>query len=255
MPGWIKLLVQPFPLLIIALGATLFWTYWKRPEWRRGLRWPLVMYGLLYLDTMPAFAWLTSSWLEHTQSRILSRPDEAVAIVVFGGGVITPSEPGGPTLPHIGTFARTVRGLELYRQGTPCPILVSGGKTDQTSTEAPVAETMATILRTCGVPADDLIVETVSRNTAENAVESARLLRERGLAGPVVLVTHGTHLPRATHHLRAAGVMVIPVGVDYHTDELRSGQVWLIPRATAVSANHDTFYETCAWLKLWLTGR
>jgi uncharacterized SAM-binding protein YcdF (DUF218 family) len=255
MPGWIKLLVQPFPLLMLALGAALLWNYWRRPDWRRGLRGPLLIYGLLYLDAMPACAWWTASWLENAEPRVVTRPREAVAIVVFGGGVIAPRQPGEPTLPHPGTLARTLRGLELYRDGAPRPILVSGGRVDATATEAPVAETMATVLLTSGVPETHILVEAVSRNTAENAVESARVLREQGLTGPVVLVTHGTHLPRAAHHLRAAGVEVIPVGVGYYTDDLSSGGVWLAPRATAVSANHDTFYEACAWLKLWLTGR
>ncbi len=255
MPAWIKLLVQPFPLVMLALGGVMLWTYWRRPESRKGLRWPLVLYGLLYLDAMPAFAWWTSSWLENAEPRVNTRPEAAIAIVVFGGGVISPQRPGDPTLPHLGTLARTLRGLELYREGEPCPLLVSGGKPDPNATEAPVAETMATVLRTSGVPAVDLIIENRSRNTAENAVETARLLRERGLTGPVILVTHGTHLPRAAYHLRAAGVTVIPIGVDYHTDELSSGGVWLAPRATAVSTNHDTFYEACAWLKIALTGR
>jgi uncharacterized SAM-binding protein YcdF (DUF218 family) len=58
-----------------------------------------------------------------------------------------------------------------------------------------------------GVPETALLIEPGSRNTFENARETARLLRSRGRRS-VVLVTDRTHLPRAALLFRLAGLRV-----------------------------------------------
>lgn len=58
-----------------------------------------------------------------------------------------------------------------------------------------------------GVPEAALLGEGRSRNTAENAANSARLLRDMELRR-VVLVSHRTHLPRARLLFRLAGLTV-----------------------------------------------
>jgi uncharacterized SAM-binding protein YcdF (DUF218 family) len=52
-----------------------------------------------------------------------------------------------------------------------------------------------------------MLVDTVSRNTVENARETARLLSARGLSS-VLLVSDRVHLPRATLLFRLAGLRV-----------------------------------------------
>ena len=56
-----------------------------------------------------------------------------------------------------------------------------------------------------GLPEAALLLEPRSRNTWENAEESARLLRRRGLRR-VVLVSDRAHLPRAALLFRLAGL-------------------------------------------------
>src|SRR5207302_1379541 len=89
---------------------------------------------------------------------------------------------------HRAEGRRRRRAAEMYRQGPPCPVLVSGGKVDPDSPEPPCARVMREFLLHQGVAASDLIEEDASRSTYENAVESARLLGARGLR-KVLLVT------------------------------------------------------------------
>ena len=58
------------------------------------------------------------------------------------------------------------------------------------------------------VPEAALLCEAESRDTAENALYTARLLRSRGL-GRVVLVSDRAHLLRARPLFRLAGLTVI----------------------------------------------
>jgi len=111
---------------------------------------------------------------------------------------------------------------------------------------------MAELLRTLGVPEHDIIVEDQSRNTFENARESARLLRSRGLARPA-LVTEATHLARSVLVFRAQGVDVIAAGVNYRVSDL--GDDWLhsfLPDAGAASTVRLVTHEWVGMLWYWL---
>ncbi|MBV8654339.1 MAG: YdcF family protein, partial [Alphaproteobacteria bacterium] len=58
-----------------------------------------------------------------------------------------------------------------------------------------------------GVPERAILLEPRSRNTFENAVETAQLMRSKGLK-TLVLVSDRYHLPRARLLFRRAGLIV-----------------------------------------------
>ena len=121
---------------------------------------------------------------------------------------------------------RVALGVQLYAAKTaPYLLLVGGGGP---VTEAAVMRELAIA---AGVPDSALICETRSRNTAENAVHSARVLRDCGLRR-IVLVSHAAHLFRARLLFRIAGVDVIgSAGV---------------PSRSALEAVAAAFYEAAA---------
>jgi uncharacterized SAM-binding protein YcdF (DUF218 family) len=96
---------------------------------------------------------------------------------------------------------RVERGVELFRQGAAPLLLLSGGGHGA----EPEAVIMRRLALAAGVPEAALLLEPGSRNTSENASESARLLRRRGLRR-VVLVSDRAHLPRAALLFRLAGL-------------------------------------------------
>jgi uncharacterized SAM-binding protein YcdF (DUF218 family) len=98
---------------------------------------------------------------------------------------------------------RVARGVALFRQGAAPVLVLSGGGL----TAVPEAEVMRRLAVAAGVPQAALIVEPRSRNTLENARETARILRARGLS-TVVLVSDRVHLPRAALLFRHAGLNV-----------------------------------------------
>jgi uncharacterized SAM-binding protein YcdF (DUF218 family) len=94
-------------------------------------------------------------------------------------------------------------GIELFEQGAAPLLVLSGGGSGPT----PEAEIMRRTAIAHGVPKTAMLVDTVSRNTVENARETARLLSARGL-GSVLLVSDRVHLPRAALLFRLAGLGV-----------------------------------------------
>lgn len=105
--------------------------------------------------------------------------------------------------PSVRLERRVARGVRLYQEGVAPVLLLSGGG----SGPVPEAEIMRGTALACGVPAAALAIEPNSRDTLENARETARLLHERGWR-TVVLVSDSTHLPRAALLFCLAGVEV-----------------------------------------------
>jgi len=95
-------------------------------------------------------------------------------------------------------------GLRLFREGA-APLLVLSGRG---AGPVPEAEFMRRAALAVGIPEDRLLTEARSRNTFENARETARLLQSRGVHA-VLLVSHRVHLPRAALMFRLAGLKVI----------------------------------------------
>lgn len=98
---------------------------------------------------------------------------------------------------------RVACGIELFRRGAAPLLVMSGGGAGS----VPEAAIMQALALAAGVPQAALIVEPRSRNTLENARESAQLLHARRLSA-VLLVSDRVHLPRAALLFRHAGLRV-----------------------------------------------
>ena len=93
--------------------------------------------------------------------------------------------------------------IRLLQEGAAPLLLLSGGGDGP----VPEAEIMRRMALARGVPEAALLVEPGSRDTVENARETARLLRSRG-GRSVLLVSDRAHLPRAALLFRLAGLRV-----------------------------------------------
>lgn len=114
---------------------------------------------------------------------------------------------------------RFIQPLRLYKMGKLKKILISGGNTDHIIMRKDVSnETLkvAQFLEEMGVKKEDILVETKSRNTRENALFSSNILKKNPqLGSKFLLFTSAYHLPRATGCFEKAGVKVIPFGTAY----------------------------------------
>ena len=93
-------------------------------------------------------------------------------------------------------------------------LLVSGGTGslfDQRTKEANLLKTFALQL---GLRDDQVLVEADSRNTHENAVYTAQVLRTRQWR-QVVLITSASHMRRALAAFHKQGIFPHPYPVDY----------------------------------------
>lgn len=101
------------------------------------------------------------------------------------------------------TYLRCQYAIEAWRHGGFRTLVVSGG-----GSGIPVALGMRDFLVTQGIPADDIVVETASRSTRENALYTAKLLGQ--VSGTKVLLTSDFHMYRAHRAFIKAGLDVLP---------------------------------------------
>jgi uncharacterized SAM-binding protein YcdF (DUF218 family) len=97
-------------------------------------------------------------------------------------------------------------------------------------------------LRAMGVPDDRIVVEAASRNTRENAVESARVVAARGWRS-LLIVTSAAHVERALGAFRSVGLEPDVLPVDYRAPLSRAsgGPSW--PSRSALQRTSEAMHE------------
>ena len=221
----LSLIVYPLGAAIL-VGATAFILTFTR--WRRLAQ---VLLGLalaiLWIAATPLFAnWLDvrlESRVPHVSLRTLPQSD---AVIVLGGA----------------TDSRIMYAWRIYGAGKAPVILISGGHLPW-ETVVPEARRMAEILVELGVPRSALILETGSRTTRENAVNTAALFKEHGWRNGL-LVTSGYHMPRALAAFKKVGLNVTPAAPDINSEPIKFDSLLdLLPNAWALSWTTSTIKE------------
>lgn len=245
-------LLQPFVFLYLLAGIVLFKLWRQRREQRRLLLILTATLCTLYLGSTPLVSYLAFASLEGSYPPREHRPDDAQAIVILSGyvrpaaGVRSRRELGEDTL------YRCLEGAELYHQGEPRLVLVSGGTANDAT--PPCAPLMRDFLLKLGVAATDILVEDRSRTTWENAVESSKLLEQRGIR-KIVLVTDAAHLLRAERCFRKQGMEVVPWGCRYRTKGFSLGLKSFLPSPKGSAGLVDAAHEWLGLAWYWLRGR
>jgi len=140
------------------------------------------------------------------------------------------------------TLQRLRAGAALERR-THLPVLVSGGSLG--ADEPPIAELMSDSLKTdFGVPAE--WIEGRSRNTWENARDSAAILEPLGIRS-VYVVTHAWHEHRAMIAFGRTNLRATAAPVQL--DDISAG---VLPAASAWSHSYFALHEWIGLAWYWL---
>ncbi|MBZ4211909.1 MAG: YdcF family protein [Rhodoferax sp.] len=201
----------------------------------------------LWAWSMPVVSlWLRGTLEDQFAQRPLSRVPQAQALVLLGGGVSPPS--GKATDINLGAAAdRVWYAARLFHAGKAPLLLLSGGSDPQRHAFSE-ARAMAIFLQDLGVPARALVLEEVSRNTAENAAFSAELLKARGIRH-VLLVTSALHMPRALALFTAQGLQVEPAPTDFEANNPPPGALAWLPDTEALDGSGRAMKE---WVGKWV---
>jgi uncharacterized SAM-binding protein YcdF (DUF218 family) len=232
----LRLLIMPPAslFLLIGLGALLR-RRWPRSG--RALRAGATV-ALVVLSTN-AGAWLLVQPLEAMTTPLAdAQAAGAQAIVVLGAGSVEGApEYGGRAVPDQVALVRLHYAAHL-QHATGLPLLVSGANGN------PPRGIMAQVLR------DDFKtpvawVDDRSGDTAENAVNSARILKAAGIRR-VLLVTQAMHMARARAQFVRSGIDVIEAPTLFYS-RITWAPGMLVPSASGL---YRSFYATHEWIGL-----
>ena len=159
-------------------------------------------------------------------------------IVVLGGGHT--SDPRLPVTSQIqqGTLVRLIEGIRIHRKNPGSKIILSGGMVfDPVSN----AEIMASLAKDLGVSQDDMIIESESKDTKDEAEIIQSMIGE----SPFVLVTSAAHMPRSVALFKKQQMNPIPAPVG-HLFKRRQGKLHpgaFFPDAKNIKKIESAFHE------------
>jgi uncharacterized SAM-binding protein YcdF (DUF218 family) len=151
------------------------------------------------------------------------------AIVLLGSGSFTTRDWNGmeySIVDHVAA-SRLMEAARVFRMLSDAWIISSGGKVRPDTPHAATAITMRQGLLEVGIPTSRILVEAKSRNTHEEAVIVAQMLRDLKV-DQVVLVTSDVHMRRSIGTFRAEGVLAIPA-IARDPYQPRSWDEWIVP--------------------------
>ncbi len=179
--------------------------------------------------------------------RPLTAPSQAggaSAIVVLGGGnervagrqgeldVLSPS-----------SASRVLEAARVYHLlGNHPWVVTSGGPTALDDGAPPESATMRDVLVRLGVPPDRILLESVSRNTHDEAVAVPPILRAHGIR-QFVLVTSPTHMLRALASFRAQGVDPVPAIATPAALRTSRPVDWVLPTGRGLELGQMALHE------------
>ncbi len=256
---FVSCLAQPFvaATLLAMLGVAALW--WRRRETRLRLLWVTVPLVAMAIASTPCAAYLALGSLEWQYPPSHDMPQGVETIVVLSGYVRLPDGVRQRTELADDTLGRCLHAVDLYRQAKPrqskrCLVVLSGGKVNPSQAEPTLAEAMRDFMIGQGVDPSDLLLENRSRSTHENAVETGRLLQQRGIE-KVVLVTTASHLQRAQRCFRAQGLDVVPSGCRYRATRFQWSLSWFLPNPGSAEDVQAAAHEWLGLFWYWLHGR
>ena len=227
-------------LALLALAAPL--RSRDRRRWRRRRALGLAGVAVLLLFSSELVANAMQWRLEHEAPSTYREEVTYDAVILLGGvgDERVAAAVGQPAYNQ--NVERLLTTYRLLRDGDARLAIVSGAAMDPALEDFGEARVLARQLREWGIDGERVVVEARARNTRENAVYSAEIVRARGLSR-VLVVTSAFHVPRASECFRAVGLEPDFLPVDYRAHPTRLSLRELLPRADALARSTAVFRE------------
>lgn len=198
-------------LLLIALKA--------KNKWIR-LKYLKYAIFLLLFFTNPLIHHFIFNCYEVKNVEINNIPQNEVGILL-GGYADTDIEDSDSLLQIDQAGNRLIAAIELYKQKKINKILISGGNGSLFEKNKNEATLVRRFLLRMSIDSIDILTDSLSRNTYENAVYSKQLLIEKYSKIPsATLITSAFHMNRAEKVFNKIGINCIPFSCDKKINDI-----------------------------------
>lgn len=213
----LSFVISPVNWIIACLIVAAF----KRKEKRK--KWLVTGLVMLVFFTNPFIINLVLQAWEVKAIKISDIPQTCEAGIMMGGTIRYYNS--NTSRPVFGSGAdRFMQTLELYTRKKIKKIIFTSGSGSLMYKDAKESDFLRSQVLRIGIDSTDVIAESNSRNTFENAQLTAQIIKNKKLIGPFILITSAFHMRRSVLCFKKAGIEVIPFAVDQ-----RSGKIMLTP--------------------------
>ena len=245
----LSFLYMPFTLIVLALLLGLLL---KNPVWKKRLYIVGVIMLLFFSNTFIIDELMR--WWEIDPVRIENLDKTYAVAIVLGGFTLTGVEPDD-RVHTTSSVDRLLHTLQLYREGKVQKILLSGGSGLIFAEGPGEAELAKKLLLLSKVPENDIILESHSRNTRENALHTAEIIRENFSGQPCLLVTSAYHMRRAKACFDKVGLAVDVYSADFSTHEREfTPDILFLPNPGAIEKWHQLSREILGMIAYKVAG-
>lgn len=167
-------------------------------------------------------------------------------VVVLGGGHVSDSEIPMTSQLSESSLIRLVEGIRIYRKFSGSKLLLSGGGVFD---PVPEAITMANVANSLGVSRNDIIIESSSKDTKDQA----KIIKKIVTNQIFVLVTSASHMPRSMALFNKLEMKPIPAPTRHMIQKGTGFQIWsFFPSSSALKKSERAIYEHLGilWAKL-----
>ena len=174
--------------------------------------------------------------------------------VVLGGGIITYNEED-KRLIFRSSADRGLQALQLYKQGRIKKILITAGPGSLVYRDKFESSYFRDYLISIGVPASDIISDSLAENTRQNAVNSKKILDKLYPKGNFLLITSAIHMRRSLGCFKKVGLKVTPYAVGrLSTSPYHNVEYLFIPDLDALQYWSYLVHEWAGYLIYKITG-
>jgi uncharacterized SAM-binding protein YcdF (DUF218 family) len=201
-------------ITVLVCGLLLFSVLLKNPKWKKRAFWTafimIFFFSNLFVANEAMRAWeMEPVAFDHVTKKY------KLGIVLTG---VTQGlrEPSDRVYFNKGAD-RVTHAVQLYKLGIVEKVLISGGSGGITNTEFREADELKKAFLLMGVPESDLLIENVSRNTYESAVEVKKMVGDSIRVEQCLLITSAFHMRRSLACYRKAGMDIDTFSVDFYS--------------------------------------
>jgi len=242
--------IKPFNLILISLVLSFFI---KSEKWKKRFKWIALILFLVFSNGIILNECLML-W-EKPAISISDLDDDYEVAVVLGGTTDVDREPNDRLFFHKGAD-RVTHALNLYHTGKVKKILFTGGNARLFENPDRDNSPIYDFYVMCGVSPEDILIESSSRNTRENAFFVKDMVSKNAKSGKVILITSAFHMRRAEGCFRKVGIDVTGFSTDFSTalPKDRFGFDGLLPSASVLDSWNFLIKEWIGYTVYWIVG-
>ena len=187
-----------------------------------------------------------------TTDKYLTKPYDVG--IVLGGGMITIDTDSNRTSFRHNTD-RILQAVKLYKTGKIKKMLISSGSGSLVYRDMLESSLLKNYLVTIGIPDSVILIDSISDNTFQNAVYSAKILKNETKNSKYLLITSAIHMKRAKACFEKQGIKVD----IYSTNKEAGKRKWsfdqlFLPSLNAFEQWDKLLHEIFGYFTYWIAG-